>query len=84
MKWRLKPVAAHGGILTTGGCKAQIAICGFIRENVNKENKEKFYLGGIPIAWTSVESLRVPTSSYAGDIRDARRGCDTALLLKAR
>ena len=40
-----------------GGVKAEIGICGFMREMV-KGDKDKSYLGGTAIAWTSGESLR--------------------------
>ena len=39
-----------GGVLTKGWNKAQIGVCGFIREKVNVRNKYKRYLGGTPIA----------------------------------
>ena len=43
-------------ILTKGGHKSQIGICGFAREKINRRNEGKKYLGCAPIAWYSGES----------------------------
>ena len=37
-----------GGVLTKGGCKSQIGICGIVGEKVNGENRDNGYLGGGP------------------------------------
>ena len=73
----------EGNILTNGGSRAQIRIFGESREKVNVGNKEKNYLGGIPIYRPIWGSLRVETSRYAGKIQDVCRGSDAARFLKS-
>ena len=46
-------------------------------------NKDKSYLGGIPLARTSGERLTVSTSIYAVEIQAALHGFDTDRFLKS-
>ena len=61
----IRPHCDAVDILTKGGDKAQIGICGFIREKVSKENRDKSCLRGIAVAWASCGGIRLATSSYA-------------------
>ena len=55
-----------GQILTKTGSRAQLGICGFIRNKINGEQNENFHTG-IAISRPSSKIPRVSTSSYAGE-----------------
>ena len=86
----------NGDILTKGWGKYQVGIFGFIGGESNESNADKSYIGGTPIAWTSVGCgvglvggggawgcLGVETSSCAGEIQASYRGPDTDRFFKS-
>ena len=78
MWWKWMAIEVHcddGRILSKGGGKAKIGICSFIREKLNKENKDKSNIRVSPIARASWGSIRVGKYSYEwGNTR-----CDSRL-----
>ena len=71
-----------GQILTKTGSRAQIGICGFIRNKIKWGTKTRTYIPVIAISWPSSKSPRVATSSYAGEIQALFYGFDTARFVK--
>ena len=67
-------------IAAEGGSTAQIGILGFMREKFSGGRKEISYIGGILVACTSGERIRISTSIYEWEIQDSFRGFDTSRL----
>ena len=67
-----------GRILTKAGSRAQIGICGFIRNKITEQSKSRQFRTGVAISWPSSNSPRAAKSSYAGGIQALFYGFDTA------
>ena len=69
--------------MTKNCSKAQVGISGLLIGKINARGKDKTYLWGIPISRDIEGNHSVETSSYAGEVRAAFYGLDTARLLKS-
>ena len=69
--------------MTKKGGKAKIGICGFLRRKINEGNKDRTYLGGIPVEWHIGESPMESATSYAGEIQASFYRFDPSRFLKS-